>query len=150
MTQIILHADSQKNKKKHAQAIEAIERGKWVVLNMNVAWSVLSGLWRPFRAPISSNLISLKSSRCLIFTSSGLVRFGVMVTKKSHLEERRCNAEILQYFSWKIHFSQSLTSIVKPFLWEVLETLYFNLVQMDCPNCYLVGTTVFLFYFFSW
>ena len=52
-----------------------------------------------FRALISSNLISLEISWCLIFIGSGLVRFGVTVTKKSHLEDRRRNAKILQHFS---------------------------------------------------
>lgn len=36
-------------------------------------------------------------------------------------------------FSWKIHFFQSIADIVKPFLWEVFETSYFNLVWIFLP-----------------
>ena len=43
-------------------------------------------------------------------------------------------------FSWKIHFFQTMADIVEPFLWEVVEKSYFNLVYADCSNCCSVGT----------
>ena len=97
-------------------------------------------VWRHFWAPISSNLIYLESSRCLVSIDSGLVRFGITVAKISHLEERwRSVGNSATLFLKKIHFSQYVADIVEPFFWEVVGTSYFNLVQMDCSNCCSIG-----------
>ena len=48
--------------------------------------------------------------------------------------------EIMQQFSWKIHFFQFVANIFEPSLWKIFETSKFNLVQIDCSNCCSVGT----------
>ena len=43
-----------------------------------------------------------------------------------------------------------MANIIEPFLWEVVETLYFKLVQMDHSNSFLIKIVFFFFLAQSW
>ena len=82
-----------------------------------------------FRVLFYSKFISLKRYGCLVSISSNFVRFRATIVKISHSEGRWCSVRnSIMFFLKKIYSFQSMTDIIKLFLWEVVETSYFKLV----------------------
>ena len=71
----------------------------------------------------SSDFFKFGISRCLVSIGSNLAQFGVTVAKISRLEERwHSVGNFATPFLKNSFLYQSVIYIVKPFLWEVVET----------------------------
>ena len=100
---------------------------------------ICATVWRSFRGPFLS-FICLESSRCIISNGPKFARFGVTIVKISRPKKRWHSAKnSVTIFLKKICIFQTRANIIKPFLWEVMKTLCFKLVQPDhfnsCPIC---------------
>lgn len=101
---------------------------------------ICATVWRSFRGPFLS-FICLESSRCIISNGPKFARFGVTIVKISHPKKRWRGAKnSVTIFLKKICIIQTGANIIKPFLWEVMKTLCFKLVQPDHFNSCPIGT----------
>ena len=93
------------------------------------------------RGLFSSSFICLESSGCIISNGPKLARFGVTTIKISCPEGRwRSAKNSMTIFLKKICIFQTRADIIEPFLWEVVKTLCFKLVQPYHSSSCPIGT----------
>ena len=96
---------------------------RWVLrMPSDVFWVAV---WKSSGAQISSNLVSLENSGCLVSIGSNLMPFGVIVVKISCLEHSQKKKDIMsRRVSFKLSNSQVLSDAM---YWSLLT--YINQVE---------------------